>query len=115
MTAMFLGLASPWLLAGAMSIAPGRPAPARACEDLHVERIAHPTSLPPAAPAVRRTTGGSVHAARTRTERPGAALAARLALYRPTGCGAIAPPPPVMIRHPKASPSSSRDPTVPAL
>jgi hypothetical protein len=112
MGAMFFALLSPPLLAAAvaMSPVPG----ARLDDGLGGHHLRREAALPPATPVVVPTTAGSTRSVRTRTERFGPVLASKVRLHAPAISGAMVLPPPVMIRHPKATPSSSRDPTSPA-
>jgi hypothetical protein len=91
---------------------PGTTLPEGECMQVH--HLRREAALPPAAPVVVPTVSGSARTVRTRSERFGPALASRVRIHAPAVSGAMILPPPVMIRHPKATPSSSRDPTSPA-
>ena len=101
-------LLSPCVLACMVAISPTPGGPAA---DLRGPRLQREATLPPATPVVVPTTAGAPRGVRPRTERHGAALLAKVRLHAPATAGAVLPPPPVMIRHPKATPGSSRDPT----
>jgi hypothetical protein len=108
MGAMFFALLSPSLLAAAVAMSP---APDARPDDLGGHHLRREAALPPATPVVVPTTPGFTRSIRTRTERFGPVLASKVRLHAPAISGAMVLPPPVMIRHPKATPSSSRDPT----